>query len=197
MLEYHIIRLSYMNNEKKSLGVFKKALWLLLLLMLVTLITGVGSVVYNLLYMQATRVGVEAPKVYFIEGSDSGTACTVTIGTNNTWVQISGMKGWPNTTRVYENATAIHNADDRPRNVVLSFFSWSGDTSYAAINVRVYNSNGTQEGGVINVGTEGSNTGPIVIPAGQNFRVQWEIKWAAEATTSHSVSVTLSLRVEE
>ena len=151
-----------------------------------------------LTYREGTStVGVEAPKVYFIEGSDSGTACTVTMGTNNTWVQISGMRGWPNATRVYENATAIHNADDRSRNVLLSSVSWSGDTSYAAITVKVYDSNGTQEGGVINVGTEGSNTGSIVIPAGQNFRIQWEIKWAAEATTSHSVSVTLSLRAEE
>ncbi len=182
---------------KTSLRMSRKALRILPLLILSTIITGASAAVYNLMYMQAIGIGVEAAKVYFIEGSDSGTECTVTIGTNGTYVSISNMKGWPNATRVYENFTAIHNGDNSDRTITLTFDSWSGSTPYVTMTVKVYNFAGTQQGSAISVGTGGSNTGSITIPQGQNFRVQWEIKWNAGALSSYSVSVTLSLRVNE
>jgi len=182
---------------KKSADTSRKALRILPLLILSTIITGASAAVYNLMYMQAVGVGVESPKVYFIQGSDSGTACSVTIGTNNTYVKITSMAGWPNATRIYENVTAIHNADSSARTVVLSFDSWSGDTSHVTIYVKVFNSAGQQQGSTIQVGQAGSNTGSITIPAGENYRVQWEIKWDAGSLSSYSVSVTLSLRVNE
>ena len=174
-----------------------KLVRLLPLIVLSTLITGASAAVYNVMYMQAVSVGAESPKVYFIEGSDSGTECTVTIGTNGTWIRISNMKGWPNATRIYENVTAIHNGDSSSRTIRLTFESWSGDTSYVTITVKVFNSAGVQQGSSITVGNVGSSTGDITIPAGENFRVQWEIKWDAGALSTYSVSVTLSLRVNE
>jgi len=174
-----------------------KLLKVLPLAVLSLIITGASAAVYNLMYLQATGIGPESPKVYFIQGSDAGTACTVTIGTNNTWVRISNMAGWPNATRIYENVTAIHNADSAARTIILTFDSWSGDTSYVTIYVRVYNAAGVQQGSTITVGTAGSSTGSITIPAGENFRVEWQIRWDAGALDSYSVSVTLSLRVNE
>jgi len=181
---------------KTNLRMARKALRIFPLLILSTIITGASAAVYNLMYMQATGIGVEAAKVYFIEGGDSGTECTINIGTNGTYVSISNMKGWPNATRVYENATAIHNGDTSSRTATLTFDSWSGDTSNVTMTVKVYNSAGVQQGNTISAGTEGSSAS-LTIPAGENFRVQWEIKWNAGASSSYSVSVTLSLRVNE
>jgi len=181
---------------KVGLTMSRKISRILPLLILSTIIAGASAAVYNLMYMQAHGIGVEAAKVYFIEGSDSGTDCTVNIGTNGTYVKISNMKGWPNATRVYENVTAIHNGDASDRTATLTFDSWSGDTPYVTIAVKVFNSAGTQQGNTINVGTQGSSAS-LTIPDGENFRVQWEIKWNAGALSSYSVSVTLSLRVNE
>jgi len=190
------IKMKSEMKMKTSLGIPKKVLKFLPFLIISMVVTGASAAIYNMMYMESTGIGVEAPKVYFIRGSDSGAGVTVTIGPNGTYVNISNLKGWPNAPRVYENVTAIHNADTSSRTINLAFDSWSGDTSYVTITVKVYDSAGTQKG-TVTLGTPGSNTGDISIPAGQNFRVQWEIRWSAGALSSYSVSAALILRVNE
>lgn len=175
----------------------RKQMRVLLLVLLSAMVTTASAVVYNIMYMEAFGVAVEAPKVYFIVGDD-GTAAGATVGTNGTYVKLSSMAGWPNATRIYENATAIKNVDGSARDIVLTFESWSGNTANVTILVKVFNSAGTQQGTTVTIseGNEGSNTGTISIPQDAIFRVQWEIKWDAGALSSYNVSMTLSLRVE-
>jgi len=172
----------------------RKLTRILPLLLLSILVTTASAAVYNLLYMQAMGISAEAAKVYFVSGAD-GTAAGATIGTDATYVKFTSMAGWPNATRVYEDVVGIKNGDSSDRDIVLSFDSWSGDTTYVTIYVKVFNGGGTQKGSTITVGAGGSNTGTISITAGATYRVQWEIKWSAGALSTYRVSVTLTLRV--
>lgn len=157
------------------------------------LIGGVSAAVYNIMYVQVQQIPAEAPKVYFVSGTDS-TSAGAAIGTNATYVKFNSMAGWPNSTRFYEDSVGIINNDASSRAVELSFDSWSGDTNYVTISVKVFNAGSVQQGNTISVGTGGSSTGSISIPAGQTFRVQWEIKWNAGALSSYRVNVLLQLR---
>jgi hypothetical protein len=151
--------------------------------------------VYNYLYINASPISAEAAKVRFVTGADS-TAAGASIGTNSTYVSFNSIAGWPNATRVYENSTGIQNIDTGARSIELKFDSWSGDTSQIShIYVKIFNAAGTQQGSTVNVGTVGSSTGQISIPAGTTWRVQWEITWKAGALSTDSVSVTLQLVV--
>jgi len=167
---------------------------LLPILAISAIVIGVSAAVYNIMYVQVEQIPAEAAKVYFVTGTDS-TAAGATIGTNSTYVKFNSMAGWPNSTRYYEDSVGIKNADTSGRTVELLYDSWSGDTPYVTISVKVFDSGGTQRGNTINVGTGGSSTGSISIPAGETYRVQWEIKWNAGALSSYRVNVLLQLKV--
>jgi hypothetical protein len=144
--------------------------------------------------MQASQIQAETAKVQFISAEDS-TAAGASIGTNGTYVSFNSMAGWPNATRVYESAVGIKNFDTTARTIELKFDSWSGSTTNIDyIYVKVFN-DGTQQGSTINVGTAGSSTGSLSITAGETWRVQWEIRWKAEALSDNAVTVTLQLIV--
>jgi hypothetical protein len=175
------------RNTRKILRTF-------LLFLASLLIVTASASVYNLLYMQAFPISTEAADVQFVSGADS-TAAGASVGTNGTYVRFNSMAGWPNATRVYENAVGIQNLDTVARTIELKYDSWSGSTANIDyIYVKVFN-DGTQQGSTINVGTAGSSTGSLSIPAGATWRVQWEIKWTAEALSTNTVSVTLQLIV--
>jgi len=158
------------------------------------LIVTASASVYNLMYMQAYPIPAESAKVQFVTGADS-TVAGASPGTNGTYVKFSSMAGWPNATRVYEDAIGIKNLDTAARTIELKYDSWSGDSAQIDyIYVKVF-SDGTQEGSTITVGSAGSSTGSLSIPAGATWHVQWEIKWKAGALSTHSVSVTLQLIV--
>ena len=182
-----------MKAAARFMGVRLRKL-LPVLLVSAALFVGVGAAVYNVMYAQVEQIPAETPKVYFVTGTDS-TAAGATIGTNSTYVKFNSMSGWPNSTRVYEDSVGIENGDTSSRTVELSFDSWSGDTGYITISVKVFNSGGTQQGSTISVGTGGSSTGSVSIPAGNTYRVQWEIKWNAGALSSYRVNVLLQLKV--
>jgi hypothetical protein len=184
-------------DEKKAGKKRDKTKQVRLLCFLLTslLIATASASVYNLLYMQASSISAEAADVQFVSGADS-TAAGATIGTNGTYVSFTSMAGWPNATRVYENATGIKNLDTSARTIELKFDSWSGSTANIDyIYVKVFDSSNTQQGSTVVVGTSGSSTGSLSIPAGATWRVQWEIKWTAGASSTNAVSVTLQLIV--
>jgi len=151
------------------------------------------------MYMQATSIAPETADVQFVTAADS-TAAGASIGTNGTYVSFTSMAGWPNSTRTYQAAVGIQNLDTAARTIELKFDQagdWSGNTgNIDSITVIVRNSaGGTQQGTTINVGTAGSSTGAISIPASTTWVVEWNIKWAAGALSTNTVSVKLTLIV--
>lgn len=174
-------------------GSRNKILRLLCFLLSGLLVVTVSAAVYNYMYLQATPLSSRTPKVMFDIGSDATLAGT-SVGTNGTYVRFASMSGWPNATRVYENATVIKNVDSSVDFACqLDRDSWSGSTgSIDELYVRVYNATGALQGAVdVKVG----NTTTFTIPHGEVWRVEWSIKWAATALSTDSVSTTLALRV--
>lgn len=172
---------------------------MLTLLLILMFIATASAAIYNYMYIQVTPIGVESPKIRFVTGADS-TAAGASIGTNGTYVIFNSMAGWPNATRIYEDAVGIKNFNATGTYTIELKFDqaadWSGDTSQVDyINVKLFDATDTQQGSTINVGTAGSSTGAISISAGATWRVQWEIKWNANAQATHNVSVKLTLIV--
>lgn len=171
------------------------SLEVLALLLVALAITGVSAAVYNLFRMEFSPVTVESAKVQFILGADSS-AAGANIGVNGTYVSFNSISGWPNATRIYEEIIKIKNFDSSNRVIRLEFDSWSGDTSAVDyVYVKVFDGS-TQKGSTIYVGSSGSSTGDLTIPAGAEWRVQWEIRWKAGAQSTQSVSVALRLIVQ-
>jgi hypothetical protein len=185
------------NNHQKWNT--RKILRTFLLFLASLLIITASASIYNYMYMQAVSIGAEAADVRFVTAADS-TAVGASIGTNGTYVRFTSMAGWPNATRTYQAAVGIQNLDTVPRTIELKFDSagdWSGDTgNIDSITVIVRDTaGGTQQGATINVGTAGSSTGAISIPASTTWVVEWNIKWAAGALSTNTVSVKLTLIV--
>lgn len=157
------------------------------------LVAVVSAAVYNYLYMQTSPVSAKTAKVVFVNGTDASGAGT-SVGQNGTYVKFISMSGWPNVTRVYENATVIKNVDGSVDfTCQLSRDSWSGETgSIEELYVRIYDEDGAWQG---TLDLKTSNTTSFVVPDGEVWRVEWRIKWAATALSTDSVSTTVALRV--
>jgi len=163
------------------------------------LVVTASASVYNLMYMQASPIPAEAAKIQFVTAADS-TAAGASVGTNGTYVRFTSMAGWPNSTRTYQAAAGIQNFDTGARTIELKFDlagDWSGDTSNIGSMAVIVRSSagGTQQGATITVGTAGSSTGAISIPASTTWVVEWNIKWKAGALSTNTVSVKLTLIV--
>ena len=163
------------------------------------LITIASASVLNSMYMQSSPISAETAKVQFATAADS-TAAGATVGTNGTYVMLNSLSGWPNSTRTYQAAVGIQNLDTGAHTFELKFDQagdWSGDTgNIASLTVIVRDSaGGTQQGTTITVGTPGSSTGSLSIPASTTWIVEYNIRWAAGALSTNSVAVTLTLSV--
>lgn len=186
-----------MFEQRKKRRDPKKLTRLLPLFLLATLITTASAAVYNMMYIQGQQVAVETAKVYFVTGDDS-TAAGASIGTNSTYVQFTSLAGWPNATRVYTQAVNITNGDAGSRTFSITFDSWSGDTGQVgSLLIKVFNDGGSQQGSTVTVGTPSSTTGDISIGAGDEYSLQIEILWTAGSLTSHDVSFTLTMTVND
>lgn len=170
----------------------KKIFRLLLFLLSASLVTVASAAVYNYEYLQASPISAKTAKIVFATGTDATQAGT-TVGTNGTYVKFTSLSGWPNATRVYQNATVIRNVDtavDFP--VQLSRSSWSGNTGdVSQLYVQIYNSSGTWKG---TLDVVAGNTTTFTLPHAQTWRVQWTIKWVATAPATDTVSVTVALQ---
>jgi len=170
----------------------RKRLDLLVLLLISVFVVAASASVYNYMYIQASPIGVQSPYIRFVSGNDT----TSTLGSNATYAKITSMAGWPNATRVYEDALRIQNTDTNPHDVELMFDSWSGQTSSILyIYVKIFDSvGGAQQGSTLSVIAQNS-TGTVTIPGSTTYYVQWEIRWNGGALSSYSVTVTLRLKV--
>jgi hypothetical protein len=182
------------NNGKDHQKQNKRRLLRTFLLFLASLLISTATAsVYNLLYMQGMPISAASAKVVFAEGSDA-TAAGTSVGTNGTYVKFTSLSGWPNATRVYENATVIKNEDSAVNfGCELSRDSWSGSTgSVDELYVRIFNAAGTWQG---TLDVVAGNTTSFTIPFGEVWRVEWRIKWSATALSTDSVTVTVELKV--
>lgn len=170
----------------------KKRLDFLVLLLTSMFVIAASAAVYNYMYIEASSISVETPYIKFVSGADA----TSVIGDNGTYAAITSMKGWPNATRVYEDALEIQNIDSSPHDCELMFDSWNGDTSYIMyIYVKIFDTpGGTQQGSTLSITLQNS-TGTVTIPATTTYYIQWEIRWNATALSTHSVDVTLRMKV--
>jgi hypothetical protein len=171
----------------------RKALRLLCFLLSALLVMTVSASVYNYMYLLATPISSKTAKVVFANGSD-WTAAGTSVGTNGTSVKFTSMSGWPNATRVYENATVIKNVDTGVSFAcLLSRDSWSGNTpSINALYVKIYDAAGTLQG---TLDVKANTTTTFTIPFGAIWRLRWDIKWSATALSTDTITVTLALRV--
>lgn len=185
-----------MTGSKRIRGNLTK---IILLSVAGLLITVVSASVLNSMYMQSSPISAETPKVQFVTASDS-TAAGATVGTNGTYVSLNSLGGWPNAPRTYQAAVGIQNIDTSSRSFELKFDQagdWSGDTgSVGFITVVIRDSaGGTQQGSTITVGTPGSSTGSLSIPAGTTWVVEWNIRWLGGALSTNTVAVELTLSI--
>jgi len=180
-------------NLESRLRLNRKLLRIFFLLLTSLLIVTASASVYNYVYMQASPISTKTAKVVFANGSDA-TAAGTSPGTNGTYVSFTSMSGWPNATRVYENATVIRNVDSAVDFVCqLSRGSWSGNTGYIdELYVKIYNAAGTWKA---TLDVKNDNTTSFTIPHGDNWRVEWRIKWSATAQSTYTVTATIMLRV--
>jgi hypothetical protein len=168
----------------------RKSLDLIVLLVISMLVVTASAAIYNHMYLEGSPIGAEAPFVKFVSGSDAASA----LGTNDTYVKITDMAGWPNATRVYEEAVKIESLDSNDRTVELAFDSWSGNTANITyIYVKVFDGS-TQKGSTLSVAA-GNSTGTFILTGLATYRVQWEIKWDGGAVSTYSVDVMLKLIV--
>lgn len=176
---------------------FKRSVKLLTLLLTSMLIATASAAVYNYMYMESFGIGVEAAKVRFTStGMADFSAADGSIGINGTYVKFTSMMGWPNATRVYEQAVGIENTEATDRNnVELEYVSWSSSNNTAVeyIYVKVFDG-ATLKGSTLDVKAGGS-TGTFTLTGLATYRVQWEIKWDAYAKATDTASVTLQLIV--
>jgi len=172
--------------------VFKRSVKLLTLLLTSMIIATASAVVYNYMYMEASPISVYAAKVVFENGSDAGDAGTAP-GTNGTFVKFTSMSGWPNATRVYENATVIRNTDGLINfPCQLSVDSFTG-ADIDELFIRLFDDTDTYHSTVQVHGASNSTT--FTIDAGEVWRVEWRIKWSATTPSASTATATLILRV--
>lgn len=177
---------------------YKRSLKFVTLLITALLIATVSATIYDYMYLNA-NVGVQGMTLAWFSGVDGGStdAGTQISGVTAT---LTNLKGPPNGTRIYPDPVRLNNTGGSDVSFDLLIDTVSGNTTYLdSITVRIYNF--TDDASIKNVtvwssGGKGSDiTGELSIPAGHSWRFQWEITWKATATTEHSVTVNLKIKV--
>lgn len=176
---------------------YKKTLKLVTLLITSLLIATASAAIYDYMYLNAS-VGVQGMTLEWISGDDGG-ATDADTQINGVTATLNNLKGPPNGTRIYADPVRLNNTGTSAVTFDLLIDTVSGDTGYLdSIVVRIYNY--TNNASIQNVtiwsgGSQGSDITGLSIPAGNMWRFQWEITWKATATTSHTVTVNLKLKV--
>jgi hypothetical protein len=174
---------------------YKKSLKLITLLITSMLIATVSATIYDYMYLDAD-IGVEGMSLAWTLGADNETAGTQINGVTATLTQ---LKGPPNGTRIYADPVRLNNTGVSQVTFDLLVDTVSGDTSELdSIYVRIYSLNTSawiQNVTVWESGAKGSDATGLPIPADNMWRFQWEIKWKSTATTAHSATVNLKIKV--
>lgn len=173
---------------------YKKSAKLVVLLISTLLIATASAAVYNYMYQNAT-IGVEGMTLEWITGDDSTEAGTQINGATCT---LTNLKGPANGTRTYSDPVRLNSTGATATDFDLLIDQVTGDNGQMdSIVVRIYSLNTTTY--IQNVtlwdGSKGSDPPSMSIPADHMWRFEWEIKWKSTATTLHTVSVYLKVRV--
>ena len=180
---------------------YKKSLKFVTLLITALLIATASATIYNYMYMYATPIGVKsAYDVNFYNGNDTSTAGG-TITNNRQTITFTGMEGSNGTLATYTDAVRICNNASGIRNVEVTKESWTGDTltTLNYVNITLYDSSNGFIGCMSLIPNGGNSTTGAYDLAGNHawWRVQWDILWFANATTSDSVDITLKIIVHD
>jgi hypothetical protein len=175
---------------------------LVTLLLTSMLIATVSAATYLSLTMTST-VQVYSSNVYFIEGSDNGTAGAVlTLDSTNTTATITGLRAYPNATFTYENVTLVrNNATSGTTQIRLSPdvnpSSNPEDFAYVKFLLNATNPADRRWLNFTSNGSTWSNTGTtlwVTIPTS----TQWSLVIMTKATTGATAgdSVTINVKVD-
>lgn len=174
---------------------YKKSLKFVTLLITALLIATVSAAIYDYMYLNA-NVGVQGMSLEWVSGDDGTDAGTSISGVTAT---LTNLKGPPNGTRIYADPVRLNNTGGSSVTFDLTIDAITGDTGQLdSIYVKIYSLNTSswiQNMTIWANGAQGSGANNLQIPTGHLWRFQWEIKWKSTATTSHSVTVNLKLKV--
>jgi len=186
-----------MNIEKIR---SRKALKLLGLLISAMLIATASAAYYAQMFMYA-HVTVAGQYVEFVSAGNT-TELDGTIVSGGAEVTFGDMLGYNGSLASWSEAVNItNNHASQDYNVTLEYHEWNGytETKLRYINITMYDGD-TKKGEMLTLVPGGNNvttSGKQVLSAGGMWRVQWDIFWWQNATTTDSVDVTLKLIVEE
>lgn len=173
---------------------YKKGLKIVTLLVTAILIATASAEVYNYLNFTA-GVGVEGLDLNWDDGSiDSGLSADI----DGVLCTLTGLKGPAGGTRNYTTAINLTSTAAVTFDIEVVSVAGAGAVNLTSITVRIYDESDedTLEG-TLDVFSGGSaGTTPVEdlsMTGADSWRLEWEIIWAATATTSDSVTVTLKV----
>ncbi len=180
---------------------FRKEAKLVTLLLTSLLIATASAGTYLSLTMTST-VSVYQSEVYFVEGSDNGTAGAVLVlDSTNTTATITGLRAYPNATFTYQNVTLVrNNATSGTTNIRLSpDVNPSANPEDFEYVKFMLNGTSAQWLNFTSNGSAWSNTGStswITIPTSTQWPIAILTKATAGATISDSVTITIKVDVD-
>lgn len=185
----------------------RKELKLVTLLLTSMLIATASATVYYSLTMQST-VTTSTPVVKFIAGADSGEAGATGYATDGTWVNLAGLKAYPNATLTYDQAIKINNTDNSAHTFRLRHGSINNDTdtsNFYSIVFKLIAPNGTQLGGDFTYDNSDGNDlwdppsdmDYLDILAAEEWAVKVVTRAASGAATSATANIVIYVDVQE
>jgi hypothetical protein len=174
---------------------YKKSLKIVTLLVTALLIATASAQVYNYLNFTA-GVGVEGLNLNWDAGSiESGLSADI----DGVLCTLTGLKGPAGGTRNYTTAINLTSTAATTFDIEVVSVTGASTVNLTSITVRIYDESGGPSTlkGTLNVFSGGSaGTTPVTdlsMTEADSWRLEWEITWAATATTSDSVTVTLKV----
>ncbi|OLD03015.1 hypothetical protein AUG19_06445 [archaeon 13_1_20CM_2_54_9] len=180
----------------------KKSLRLgLLFLSTLFVMTASAAVYYGLQYRSVSTISKTT--VAFCGGCAADfTTAGGTLGTNNTYVKLTSIKGYPNATGTYEQSVGIQNSDTSAHNVRLRANLQSGtSTAYNTIVFRIVDASNNVQGTAMTITgggsftVSGSPTTFVSLAASTTWYVRVEVTGAASNTITASTA-TIDLYID-
>jgi len=189
--------------------VFRKEMKLVTLLLTSMLIATASATVYYGLTMKP-KVTTTALIVKFVSGDDS-TSAGASISGDGTWVNLAGLKAYPNVTLTYEKAVNVSNIDNTAahsvslRHVSITPASGWDVANFTSITFKLvkvdasvaatfaYTVSGT---GASSTWTTPSATAYQSIPLSTQWTIRVEIVTKANASTGIAVDIEIALDVQ-
>jgi hypothetical protein len=172
----------------------KKSLKLATLLIASILIATASATVYTQMFLSA-NVGVAGLSLKWEQGTNANVTCDI-VGSTCT---LTGLKGYPGQTAIYNDTVRVTNAGSGVVTFNMTTTQCQGSTAnLTSIYVKIYN--GTDDSllytlAVWESGAIGDPLTNLTINAGVTWKLSWEITWSNNAVISDSVDVAIRLDV--